>query len=299
MFESQLTRLMINVIPSVIARRGYGARHICSQAFERYFRENGHNKGSSLTKARHGTSQKYGISIEDLSLLELGGVLAILVNTTPTAFWMIYYVFSNASILADLRRELTRILTSTEGPDGSIHRSLAVANVKEKCPLLSSIFQETLRQRSFGSSTRQVLEDTLLADRYLLKKGAIVQMPSLVVHADSTAWGPTVHDFDARRFIKSESKETGEQKYHPGAFRAFGGGTTLCPGRHFAATEIMALVAMLVMRFDVVPVGARWVMPPRNNDNLAAAITYPGGDIEVDVMAREGYQEGSWSLRLE
>jgi cytochrome P450 len=39
---------------------------------------------------------------------------------------------------------------------------------------------------------------------------------------------------------------------HPASFRAFGGGKTLCPGRHFATLTIQALVALLVTRFEIV-----------------------------------------------
>ena len=139
-----------------------------------------------------------------------------------------------------------------------------------------------------------MLKDTVLADRFLLKKGAIIQIPSLVVHADSTIWGPTVTHFDIRRFDKQPSKDV----QHPAAFRAFGGGTTLCPGRHFASIQIMSLVAMFVVRYDMSPVSGDWCMPPSDASNLAAAVMCPGRDVDVDITPRKGYEDGLWAFQL-
>lgn len=50
------------------------------------------------------------------------------------------------------------------------------------------------------------------------------------------------------------------------SFRAFGGGETLCPGRHFASSTILAVVAIVVLRFDITPVSGRFppLSLPRN-----------------------------------
>jgi cytochrome P450 len=285
-------------VPSLTARNGHKARAIFSDAFEKYFRRGGHERGSDLVQARYRTCEKYGISVEDTACFEVAGVLAILVNTIPTAFWMMYYIFSDPRILDELRAELSTILNTTTNLDGVAQRILDITAIKERCPLLGSIFQETLRHRSLGSSTREVLKDTVLADRFLLKKGAIIQIPSLVVHADPTIWGTTVMEFDIRRFVKQPAKDLRDHKQHPGAFRAFGGGTTLCPGRHFASIEIMTLVGMFVMRYDISPVSGEWCMPPQDASNLAAAIMYPGQDVDVEITPRKGYEDGSWTFQL-
>lgn len=290
---------MINFLPSLTATQGCKARTVVSNAFRKYFEEMSHRTGSDVTKARYRTCEKYGIAVGDISGFEVGGLLAILVNTIPTAFWMIYYIFSDPTILEDLRVEIGAIIdTSINNADEPVQRTMDLTSIKGDCPLLSSVFQETLRCRSIGSSTREVLNDTILADRYLLKKGAVIQIPSLVVHADSTIWGPTVAKFDARRFIQPEGKDAGAHKQHAGASRAFGGGTTLCPGRHFASTEIMCVVAMFVVRYDLTPVSGGWLTPGWTAKNLASAVMCPSRDVEVDVTARKGYEGGSWAFRL-
>ena len=130
-----------------------------------------------------------------------------MVNAIPTAFWMTYHVSSDPQILHNVRVELSGVLNTRIDADGAIRRELDLTKIKDTCPLLDSIFQETLLHRSIGSSTRNVLENTVVGDQYLLKKGAIVQIPSLVVHADPAIWGSTVKNFDHRRFLKRDTRE--------------------------------------------------------------------------------------------
>lgn len=163
-FENDLTMVLINILPAVTARKGYRGRAVCFEAFKQYFANKDHEKGSSLVKARVEACYKYAISV----------ILAILENTMPAAFWMLYYVFSSPSILVDLRLELSQTLQTTENAMGTTRRALDVTSMKENCPLLGSISQETLRHRSRGVSTREVLQDTLLNDEYVLREGSII-----------------------------------------------------------------------------------------------------------------------------
>lgn len=42
-----------------------------------------------------------------------------------------------------------------------------------------------------------------------------------------------------------------EEKVRTLSLRPFGGGTTLCPGRHFASNEIMGGIAALLLRLEI------------------------------------------------
>lgn len=296
--EDDLTMLVVDFLPALTAPKGHRGRAVCVEAFKNYFTNKGHETGSSLVKARIKAAEKYAISVDDIARLEVAGTLAVLENTMPTAFWMLFYVFSNPSILADLRSELKGILllqTTTES-SGPIRRILDLSAMKDKCPLLSSIFQETLRHRACGVSTREVVHDTCINDQYQLKAGSIIQMPARVLHADPSIWGPTTNAFDPRRFLLKRSSNP--KPPPPSAFRAFGGGTTLCPGRHLARMEVLAAVAMMVLRFDVEPVGGEWCMPRAKDDNIVASVAFPEGDVEVDVVSAEGVEGGSWAFQL-
>lgn len=96
------------------------------------------------------------------------------------------------------------------------------------------------------------MEDHILDGTYLLKKGGTIMIPAPVHHHNTAPWGPTAPSFDHRRFLPSEKRANSI------SLRGFGGGTTLCPGRHFASTEIFAFTALMVLRFDMQPVDGQW-----------------------------------------
>jgi cytochrome P450 len=220
--------------------------------------------------------------------------IALLVNTNPAMFWLLFFIYSNSALLADIRAEVDSTLEISNSADGSLTRFLDLTKVKSKCPLLASTFQETLRHKGMISSIRQVMEDTVLDGKYLLKKDALVQMPARVVHMDAAIWGPDVEEFNPRRFLRSSNTK----KASASGFRAFGGGTMLCPGRHFATTEILSMVAMCIVRFELRPVSGEWTMPTTKNTGVAAAVMEPDQEVEVEVILRNGFEEGTWRFGL-
>jgi len=141
-----------------------------------------------------------------------------------------------------------------------------------------------------------------LNGKYLLKKNNLVEMPAHVLHSDPSLWGPTFAEFDPLRFLPQNRKSTKEhKKHHPEAFRPFGGGKNLCPGRHFAATEVLALVVMMAMRYDLRPTTAleNWTRPESHKSSIAAVVREPDTDIDVEVTLRKGFEHGNWAFRLE
>ena len=295
-FESDLVKLLVGFLPSITARKGIAARTKVSNALERYFESGAHEDGSILVKNRYDAAIKNGFTIEDWAPYEVGGALAVLVNTAPAAFWMIFLVYADPELLADIRAEIEPIMTVSKTKMGLV-RSLDITNLKESCSLMTSTFQEVLRFRSMGTSVRQVMEDTTIKGDWLLKKDAMIQMPSRVIHTDSSIWGQDVDVFNPRRFLKDYQQQTAK-KPNAAAFRAFGGGTTLCPGRHFATNEVLAVVTMMVMRYDLSPLGGKWTLPTVKNTNMASVVMTPDTEVEVTASRRKGYEEGKWAFGL-
>ncbi|MCJ1419943.1 hypothetical protein MMC32_006299 [Xylographa parallela] len=299
--EDNLTMILLNIAPAITTPKAHRAREACFRAFISYFNNNGTDDASALVKVRHENNTKYGISVEDRAHFEVSNVFGILVNTAPATFWTICHIYSSPLLLEDIRKEVADILRTETRPDGSGPvRTIEITKLKTACPLLLSTFQEVLRVTTHGVSVRWVVEDTMLADRYLLKKDSIIQMPSAVIHADTAVWGPSAKAFDPRRFMKTPQNGDEQAKRHPAAFRAFGGGLTLCPGRHFATTEVVAVVAMLVLRYDITPLeggseGA-WVLPRQDTNNVGTSVLPPVSDIKVRITRREGWEGGKWAF---
>lgn len=282
--------LLTGIIPAVLASKGNRGRCKVTGAFEQYFATHGQESGSDLVKARF-RSLKDEISPNDMARFECVNGTAILINTVPTAFWTIFHVFSDQKILERVRNDLSTTLTIRE--EMGITHWIIDLNRVNKVPILASIIQESLRHRGSGSGPRFVLEDIMLDNRHLLKKDSYLIMPSHDFHFDRDAWGETVNDFDPQRFMKPNAK-----KVQPGAFRAFGGGANLCPGKAYAIMEVAAMVAMLVLRYDMRPVSGEWVDPGQDTTNMSLAIGPPREKVLVNMVPRKGSEGGSWAFQL-
>jgi len=233
----------------------------------------------------------------DKARLDAVGGHAILANTLPTAFWTLYHILSDPAILQEVRDAVEPLLSSNKSADGSWKHEIDISKIRE-VPILKSVLYEALRYYGSGTGTRMVVEDTLLDKQYMLKKGAFVFMPNRLYHFNSNAWGGDVDAFNAHRF--STGKPSGERA---GAFRGFGGGANLCPGRLFAMNEILAFCAMMVLRFDVRPsavgkAGRKWLHPGADGSNMSLLVNPPTRKLSVDVVERQGREAGAWSFRL-
>ncbi|KAI4198859.1 MAG: hypothetical protein LQ350_005008 [Teloschistes chrysophthalmus] len=292
-FERSIAVLLIDILPHLTARKGYQAREVLSKAFQGYFEAGHHEIGSMLVQGRYQSLYERKIPIQDIARYEACGSIAILLNTFPTIFWTPFYMFSRPEVLQECRDEVRTIMSITTSSDCTT-RTIHMSSIRQKCPTLTSTMQEALRLHSVGIQVRQVMQDTILDDKYLLKKDAVVLMPSQVVHTDPMVWGPSVSNFDQNRFKKNTKPVKAVKKTSPHAFRSFGGGTTLCPGRHFATTEILAMAAMMIMRYDLIPPAGEWIAPKTENTNVVAGMMTPDTDIEVDIISRQGCQDGTW-----
>lgn len=134
------------------------------------------------------------------------------------------------------------------------------------------------------------MEDTHIGG-YLLKKGSLLQMPSRLIHQDTKLWGEAALEYDPRRFMP------GHKANKESSFRAFGGGKTLCPGRHFGFDEVLGAAALTVSRYDLTPVGGgKWEEPECWNTNVASGLMMVDEDVQLDVSLRKGQENRQWRL---
>ncbi|KAH8883487.1 cytochrome P450 [Thozetella sp. PMI_491] len=282
-FEAGFLTLSVFPLASLLFPKLIRARELCAAAMVDYFRNGGHKTASGLVRMRYEHhSGLFGLSDPDVARGELGNTFAVLGNSAPCAFWVLFHIFSDEQVLADVRREVSA-LVQDEAEAGV--NSVDLGKIRTACPVLLSTFQETLRYRAVNPGVRVLLEDVHLDGGILLKKGNMLMIPAPVQHTSVAAWGENAAEFDYLRFARKPGP--GHKKPNRVAFRAFGGGHVLCPGRHFACTEIMALAALLVLQFDMVPVAGKWIEPTWNNSPVQAGFPIPDEDIEVELRPRD------------
>jgi cytochrome P450 len=239
------------------------------------------------------TNKRHGLVPDEAAKLEMATSLAMLSSGANTAFWLMYHIFSNSLVLEDIRKELFTI--STEGPVGNISpcRTVNLSQVKVQCHTLMAMLHETLRYYSSVINIKQVQHDTNLASEYLMKKDAIVMIPGQSVHHDKEIWGAQADVFNHLRFLSSDSKKN---LTSTSAFRPFGAGTTMCPGRHFSTNVILSLVSMVILQYNVVPVDGNWKMPTKQNADIWNAMPKPDRDINVSFSKRSEGKGTEWKF---
>ncbi|KAK0671650.1 putative cytochrome P450 E-class, group IV [Cercophora samala] len=180
-------------------------------------------------------------------------------NSIPVAAWCLMEVIKDQSLLEAVREEVNTTLEtdpSTGARTINLQKLLAL-------PLLQSIYVECTRLHVSMNVTREATDAVKLGD-FTLDKGSLIQACTEISHYDEGVWGEKDHpanEFWAARHLKyaEETDESGNVKQVPQFSMAgrqndwfpYGGGISICPGRHFAKQEIMLTTAIIVAKFDL------------------------------------------------
>lgn len=291
--------MAFNTLPWLTARTAWKGRNRVCEAIKKYVENDGPQRGSELAIMRQKTLMEAGFSVDEYAKMEVTLIMAFVSNTVPSAFWVLFDLYSRPMLRSEIREELKANALSFAA-DGT--QNIDIGAMREKCPLLLSAFQEVLRTRTTTCSTRIVLKDTIFADKYLLKAGNMLNIPADAMGYNPNVWGANSAVFDARRFTKpAVSEDAGEKKENrrPGRFMTFGVSPVICPGRHFASSEILGLVAMIILRYDVEPVSGGWKEPPKNQSALVSIMGAVKGEYPVNVTRRKEFESVKWGFRVE
>ena len=214
-------------------------------------------------------------------------------NVQMTTFWMMAHILSRPALADALRTEIAPAMESVDACDeisGKFLADMVKDKLLDDCPLLSSVFNETLRISSTGSSVRQVMQPAHLADKYL-PEGMKILLPVRQLLLSEDAFGPTAKDIDFSRFMNDKSLLRKSQ------FRTYGGGTSLCTGRFLGKREVLSFVAYALWRYDTTVVqpsqqvlGIRGKGFPRVDEakpSLGVSKQIEGDDTIVELTRRK------------
>jgi cytochrome P450 len=240
------------------------------------------------------------IGIDAMARVEAVLAFGLLVNSVPTTFWTMFEIYRRPELLQDLRQEVAQNALHIETSDSKTTHVIDLDSIRKLCPHLVSTFQETLRLRMKGSLVRMIMKDTLLdpqnpdiKEQYLLKEGSLLQVTAGHFNQSAEFWGSDVLTFNSRRFMQLKNTSKARQ-----GFLAFGTAPNTCPGRQFASGEILSLVAMLILRYDITPVGGEWIEPEINTTSLSAAVMPPKGQFMVEAKDSGQYKGCEWKFRV-
>ncbi|KAI1135159.1 putative cytochrome P450 [Hypoxylon sp. FL0543] len=291
-FEKGIMKMLVHPFPKYAAKDALEARDFVTNVLNEYFINGHHKQGSGLAQARFNYSVKNNVPVEDIGRFEIGGTIAILVNTLPSCYWILLLIHYVPGLLEEIRKEVDAALIIDKEKN---HVTIDITTIKNNCPLLLSTLKESLRYRGIGTALRIVTQDTVVGG-YLLKKDSMVQIPLQVIHGDEKHWGEHAMDFDPYRFVKDPA--SGKKLPDDSGYRSFGGGKHLCPGRFFATNEILAVVGLFISRYEMRPASGKWDLPTTFNSNAATQISQPDFEMEMEVRNRAGYEQYTWNVEL-
>ncbi|KAJ4349226.1 hypothetical protein N0V95_004762 [Ascochyta clinopodiicola] len=293
------TRTFFNGIPTMIkggrwlVKDSVAAIDSLGLAWQSHFQQNHHEKYSGLIQKMYKYYTEREYPPKDISQFIVGTSVAVLGNTLPAAFWFITRLCANPAVFQACREEILAQVAHSRDDDGRRVQTLDVTALKTSCPLLNSAFKEVLRLDAIGTGVRGVEEDHMLGGQYLLRKGALIFMPLVSQHYDYERWGGDAEEYCYDRFTDKTRPRVSNV-----SFRSFGGGTTLCPGRHFVTTELLAFAAMVLLRFEIVPAAGEWVVPSSLNAEMTTNMPAPDFDIDVEIRRRSDDEGIKWNWTL-
>lgn len=309
-FEHGMLGLVVDILPSITARKAHKARAKVLAGLVEYVDKERYKNACPLIQERVQTNLAFGMSPEMAGHAELILMFGILGNAVPTNFWLISNIFSRPDLVTRIRTEVEHALSldkwNNANREPTTFKISAKAINMKSCPLLYSCYRETLRHTSLLTSARLSTDDTLVPrgtgklDNYLLRKDSVVQIAGGVLHEDSRIWGKDAEQWNPERFLVApETTTTSLREAAPlptgvpsAAFRAYGGGTVICPGRHFAQSELMTLAAVLCVGFDVTnPDGSLLTLPAKDEERIPLSNVKPVYDPVVKITRRKGWEQ--------
>ncbi|KAK3303785.1 putative cytochrome p450, partial [Chaetomium strumarium] len=229
--------------PSFLAREMKAARDRIQRALLKYIQiPQAQRTGDAwFTKAMENEMRALGISEEDIATMLVTIYWGINTNTRKAAFWLLTYLLHRPSLINAVRTETDPAFL----PDGSMDLSKLHDG---SCPLLDSLWNETIRMSAYSASVRFITRDTVIGGK-ILRKGNRLMIPYRQLHFDEDVFGPGIEQFRPERFDEKANLTRSDN------WRPFGGGSTMCPGRYVAKRAVMLFVAMLLRRFELEMVG--------------------------------------------
>jgi cytochrome P450 len=294
-YDRDLVAFATNIFPWITARKAYQGWKACVQGFVDYIEMGRYEEAHRFVQERKALHDEYGLTVLEQAKQELGLSLGLNSNASVTSFWVVNHIFSSNTLLSQIRAEIqVHAFTSP---------NKLFASKLNDCQLLNSVFRETMRLIAPMTSARLVLKDTFLNDTYLLRKDSTVQIVGDIMHSEPSIWGPDAASFNPRRFLYSiNGSRTNldgsinpekSSRIHPAVFRGFGGGVSLCPGRHFAQMEILGLCAVLAMGFDLEPMegeGNDW-NPGLDVKLFPLGTTKPDWKVQIPINRRKEFND--------
>jgi cytochrome P450 len=172
-------------------------------------------------------------------------------NANQVIFWMLWHIYSDRRLLAEIRQELDRCL-KVVSPKSELpvaepdHLDMDKDGIFRSCPLLKASYFETMRLDVQGTTYKSVTTDFTVTESsedaamvgkskprtYKLSKGQYVCVPHSVHQRDDRYFKDPAA-FNPKRFYIIDKEKSDEIMVEMGSMHPFGGGPNMCKGKKF------------------------------------------------------------------
>ncbi|KAL7938509.1 cytochrome P450 [Trichoderma chlorosporum] len=261
--------------PDFLAREMKRSRDSIQRALKKYIQlpQSQRSGEAWFTKAMENEMRALDISDDDIAAMFMVIYWAINTSMRKVAFWLVSYILHTPSLIQAIRDETKAAFNE----DGKVN----LEYLHNQCPQLNAVWNETIRMSSYAASVRFITEDTVIGGK-ILRKGNRLMIPFRQLHFDRDIFGETAALFDHERFLKKATLARSNN------WRPFGGGSTMCPGRHAAKRCVLLFVAMLLQRFDVEMDGYQPIPTADEGQPMLGVLSIKGtDDLRVRLTARK------------
>ncbi|NEB02675.1 cytochrome P450 [Streptomyces sp. SID13726] len=160
-------------------------------------------------------------------------------TTSGALSFALHYLSHHPEVAARARAEVDRVWGSTAVPDYD-----QVAKLR----YVRRVLDESLRLWPTAPAfAREAVEDTVLAGRHPMRRGAWTLVLTPMLQRDPGVWGADAELFDPDRFDPKAVRSR-----PPHVFKPFGTGARACIGRQFALHEATLVLGLLLRRYELV-----------------------------------------------
>ncbi|KAF5345948.1 hypothetical protein D9758_011454 [Tetrapyrgos nigripes] len=326
-FDESFPLLAAEMVPSFLhrlippIREGLAGREAAAQTLAQWSEDGMPGLEEGLIRDVAKVYAECGASSRDIGTLLVSDLWALQANAPQLAAALFTRVLQSPHIIQQLRKEIddSGILNTEDG--------LTLKSVNEHLELGSSCVQETLRLDTSSFSIRLAQTDTMFdisnrdeslsgdsSSAVFIPKGARVIAATRAAHLSDSLWGPDPEEWDGERFllkdVLNEEDRVRLKAKMLKEVRGFGGGVSMCEGRHFATAELKVILTLVLSTFDMQvitptdeqekldkyrPIKLKGVkygtsFAPKTQDSrpgLGALKFAPGCDVAIRVRLRE------------
>ncbi|TDL22831.1 cytochrome P450 [Rickenella mellea] len=184
--------------------------------------------------------------VETLCLRMLAVNMTAIHTSSMSFAHTMFHLASKPEYINPMREEVERVIDE----DG--WTKVAMTKMRK----VDSFLKETQRFTGLGflSTLRLAVDDYTFSDGTFIPKGTMMSVASGATHHDPSVY-ENANEFHGFRFADLR-EEDGEGTKHQmvstsSEYLAFGHGRHACPGRFFAANELKAMMAHIVLNYDV------------------------------------------------